>query len=164
MWTALHVLWSVAAKRLIRLGRLDGFDGDISYAVPPMTADRTGQYVSYPGIIGCYLRGINVLKPRINPALSNCKCLFTGGIHEKGSGEVVSSVCYTIYIHCLSIPLHKNSWDDISRTLFMNSPVNKHLQFEKLREHVIVFEFPNWWDSWAIFWIPQFGILDFLVT
>ena len=102
MWTALHVLWSVAAKRLIRLGRLDGFDGDISYAVPPMTADRTGQYVSYPGIIGCYLRGINVLKSRINPALSNCKCLFTGGIHEKGSGEIVSSVCYTIYVYTLS--------------------------------------------------------------
>ena len=29
--------------------------------------------------------------------------------HKKSSGDVVSAVCYTTYIHYLSIPLNKNS-------------------------------------------------------
>ena len=45
------------------------------------------------------------------------------GIHEKGSGDVVSAVCYPI--NYISIPLHTNSRDDISRTLFSNSPVRQ---------------------------------------
>ena len=52
------------------------------------------------------------------------RCTGCRGIHEKGSGDVVSAVRYTIYsIHYLSIPLHTNSWDDISRTLFVIFPV-----------------------------------------
>ena len=45
------------------------------------------------------------------------------GIHEKGSGDVVSAVCNicTFYIYIIS--LQTNRRDDISRTLFLNTSV-----------------------------------------
>ena len=43
------------------------------------------------------------------------------GIYEKGSGYVVSAVTlYTLSIYSFA----QNSWDDISRSLFVNSPVS----------------------------------------
>ena len=50
------------------------------------------------------------------------KVLYYRGILEKGSGDVISAV-YTIYNIHLSIPLHTNSSDDISCTIFVNFPV-----------------------------------------
>ena len=44
------------------------------------------------------------------------------GNSYKGCGRCRLS-CLLHYIYYLSIPLHTNSWDDISRTLFVNYPV-----------------------------------------
>ena len=41
------------------------------------------------------------------------------GNSRKGFGRCLFS-CLLHYVHYLSIPLHTNSWDDISRTLFVN--------------------------------------------
>ena len=45
---------------------------------------------------------------------------FTKRVRDMSSQLYVG---YTTYIHYISIPLHTNSWGDISRTLFLNSPV-----------------------------------------
>ena len=75
-------------------------------------------------LLGCFflfsmLNNSRVMTTWLNSYITN------RGIPEKGLGDVVSAVCYTLYIHYISIPLHTNSWDDISRTLFVNSPVAK---------------------------------------
>ena len=51
----------------------------------------------------------------------NFSCQVMKGNSRKGFGRCRLS-CLLNNIHHLSIPLHKNSWDDISRTLFVNSP------------------------------------------
>ena len=45
------------------------------------------------------------------------------GIREKGSGDVVSAVCYTIYTINLSLCTQTAETTSIFRTLFVNSPV-----------------------------------------
>ena len=48
------------------------------------------------------------------------------GNSRKGFGRCRLN-CFLDYIHYPSIPLHTNSWDDISRALFVNSPVPHRL-------------------------------------
>ena len=45
------------------------------------------------------------------------------GNSRKGFGRCRRLSCLLHYIHFTSLPLHTNSWDDISWTLFVNSPV-----------------------------------------
>ena len=60
------------------------------------------------------------------------------GIHEMGSGDFVSAVSYTIHTLYLIIPLHTNSWNYISRTLFVNSPVYSY-SYEKKDKMIYIF-------------------------
>ena len=47
------------------------------------------------------------------------------GIHGKGSGDVVSAVCYAIYTIYLFL---RTQTADISRNLFVNSPVHNNIK------------------------------------
>ena len=49
--------------------------------------------------------------------------LFYRGIHEKGSRDVVSAACVQRDVYIDRVYSVKNSWDDISQTLSVNSPV-----------------------------------------
>ena len=56
------------------------------------------------------------------------KLILIQGNSRKGLGRCRIS-CLLHYIHDLSIPLHTISWDDISRSLFANSPEGQSFAF-----------------------------------
>ena len=60
----------------------------------------------------------------------------------------MSSQLFLHYIHYLSIPLHTNSWDDISRTLFVNSPV-AHLWHGKPKSEA---RYSHYYWPWHVIW------------
>ena len=61
---------------------------------------------------------------------SICNMNILQGNSRKGFWKCRLS-CLFHYVHYLSIPLQTNSWDDISRTLFANSPVCGSYEYGK---------------------------------
>ena len=64
------------------------------------------------------------------------------GIHEKGSGDDVSPVCYTTYIHTLSIQLSDSEQKQLKRLL--SNPFREFLCMLNFMQEVLMFFLPNW--------------------